>query len=240
MDKARLKKLRQLERQIKIKFRKKALLNQALIHRSFLYEKSKTKDGLIAYEELEFLGDAVLGLVVSEYFYKRFPHSGEGKLSRLRANIVNRNVLYPKALELNLGEFLLISQSEEKSGGRKRAGLLADVLEAIVGVVYLDGGWPKAKRFVLAHFKEELEKAEHPEYFRDFKSFLQEFIQRNYKTVPHYKVVSTEGPDHRKVFSVSVEFNGNICGRGKGLSKKEAEQKAAKIAFEKLQRGRQE
>jgi len=237
MDKLRLKQLKELERQIKFRFREKKILNQALSHRSFGYEKYKGKKDFKANEELEFLGDAVLGLVVSEYFYRHFPYSGEGNLSRLRANIVNRNVLYPKALALDLGKYLLISRSEEKSGGRKRSGLLADALEALIGAVYLDGGFKKAGLFVSTLFKKELKEAGEPQYFRDYKSLLQEFAQSKYKTIPHYKVVSAEGPDHRKVFSVSVELKGEIFGRGKGLSKKEAEQQSAKVAFEKLQRG---
>jgi len=239
MDKSRLKQIKELERRLKYKFRKKTLLNQALSHRSYIRE-SRGREIFQANEELEFLGDAVLGLIVSEYFYQHYPHSGEGNLSRLRANIVNRDVLYPKALELNLGKFLLISRSEEKSGGRRRAGLLADGLEALIGAVYLDGGWQKARRFILNHFREELEKAGEPQYFRDYKSLLQEFIQRKHKTIPHYKVVSTEGPDHKKVFSVSVQLKGEIYGRGKGLSKKEAEQEAAKSALKNLQHGREE
>ncbi len=237
MDSIRLKQLKQLERQLKIKFKKKNLLNQALSHRSFGYEKYRGKKDFEANEELEFLGDAVLGLIISEFFYRRFPNSGEGKLSRFRANIVNRNVLYPKALSLNLDKFLLISRSEEKSGGRKRAGLLADTLEALIGAIYIDGGFKKAKQFVLNNFKEELEKAGSPQYCQDFKSLLQEFIQRKYKIIPHYKVVATEGPDHRKIFSVSVEFKGEIFGRGKGLSKKEAEQQSAKAALSKFEHG---
>lgn len=232
-----MKQLKELERQIKFKFRQKKLLNQALSHRSFGYEKYKGEKDFAANEELEFLGDAILGLIVSECFYQRFPHSGEGNLSRLRANIVNRNVLYPKALTLNLGKFLLISRSEEKSGGRKRTGLLADALEALIGAVYLDGGFRKGRMFVLNLFKEELKKAGEPQYFRDYKSLLQEFVQSRYKIIPHYKVVSAEGPDHRKIFSVSVEFRGEIFGRGKGLSKKEAEQQSAEAALKKLQLG---
>ena len=231
VDKSRLKQLKELERRLKFKFRKKRLLDQALTHRSYIFGKDKDRKTFEANEELEFFGDAVLGLIVSEYFYRKFPHSGEGKLSRLRANIVNRDVLYPKALALRLGEFLLISRSEEKSGGRKRVGLLADVLEALIGAIYIEGGLRKAGRFVLTHFKEELEKADHPETFRDYKSLLQEHIQRKCKTIPHYRVFSTEGPDHKKVFSVSVECNSRLYGTGKGLSKKEAEQKAAKIAY---------
>ncbi len=240
MDKPRLKQLKELERQLKFKFRKRRVLNQALTHRSYIFGKNKDKKGPEANEELEFFGDAVLGLIVSEYFYKKFPHSGEGKLSRLRANIVNRDVLYPKALALKLGDFLLISRSEEKSGGRKRIGLLADVLEAVIGAIYIEGGLRKARQFVFTHFKEDMEKAGHPETFRDYKSLLQEYIQRKYRTIPCYRVFSTEGPDHKKVFSVSVECDGQLYGKGKGLSKKEAEQKAAKIAYKKMQHGGKE
>ena len=206
------------------------LLQQALAHRSWCGEQD---GGAPSNERLEFLGDAVLGLVVAGYTYERFPEFAEGKLAKVRSAVVNARVLAEVAGRLGVGEVLLLGRGEEGSGGRTKASILADAFEAILGAVYLDAGWEAAQQIVLRELGEAIERAgEEPDDF-DHKSRLQEKAVRDGEGTPRYVVVGS-GPDHDRVYMAEV-FLGGICrGTGEGRSKKDAEQEAARAAWEGL------
>jgi len=218
------------------RFRDPALLRQALTHRSFVHEHqdSRPSDN----ETLEFLGDAVLGLAVSHLLIERFPERLEGDLSRMRSAIVNERQLAQTASELGLGRRLLLGKGEELTGGREKASLLADSLEALLGAVYLDGGFDAVFQLVSRLFSRYLD-AEHLDdplsrLDKDYKTQLQEWTQARFKTVPTYEMESEEGPDHEKTFTMRVSLGEVLLGRGVGKSKKDAQQEAARKALEVL------
>ncbi len=217
-------------------FRELALLKEALTHRSYLQEKPASEDK--QNERLEFLGDAVLGLIVSEYVAETFPELDEGDLSQIRARLVEQPALAEAARGLRLGEMLRLGRGEERTKGREKASLLANALEAVIGAVYLDGGLTAARTFTLQVLDAQL-KALHQDdlagFSRDYKSQLQEWCQRHVHVLPVYVVIEESGPDHQKTFEVTVEIEQQCRGSGKGHSKKVAEQQAAKQALEHLQ-----
>lgn len=214
-----------------ITFQEPNFLKQALIHRSYLNEQRQIKE---SNERLEYLGDAVLELVVSEFLYRRFPQKPEGQLTNLRAKIVQTKTLSAVARALDLGRHLKLSRGEAASGGATNSSLLADTFEAVVGALYLDQGLKAAGQFVgqylLKDFEAHIAKSE----VQDFKSQLQETVQAQKGDSPVYKLVKAEGPDHDRVFTVSVVFFGKTQAHGTGRSKQTAEQHAAKTALEKL------
>lgn len=217
-----------LEELIKYSFKDIHLLEEALTHRSFVNEQpfSKQKDN----ERLEFLGDAVLNLSLSDLIWQRFPHLPEGRLSKIRAGQVNEKTLAGVARRLHLGSFLRMGKGEEKTGGRNKASLLADTLEALLGAVYLDGGFEAARSLVHQLFSENaFLEALGPD--RDYKTLLQELCQGKMKSTPTYRVVREEGPDHCKTFFIELSVGGQVLSLGKGSSKKEAEQEAAEQAL---------
>ncbi len=203
------------------------LLDQALTHASYAFEHHLPYDN----ERLEFLGDAVLGLVVSEYLFREFPRASEGVLSKQKADIISRPVLGKRAQEMGIGELLLLGRGEENTGGRMRPVLLGSALEAVVGALYLELGIPRIKPWLVKEVFEPGRELSHTEEFSDFKSQLQEYVQKTFQTVPEYELVSETGPDHDKVFEVVVKVNGRICGRGSGHRKKIAENQAAMRAY---------
>lgn len=207
------------------------LLKQALTHRSYLNESEELKT---SNERLEFLGDAVLELVVSEFIYKNYPQKSEGKLTKLRSKIVCTETLGLLAQRLSLGQFLLLSKGEEASGGRENPSLLANTFEAVIGALYLDQGKKAVANFLekilFSQLEEVLEKSS-PE---DFKSQFQELIQAKEQPTPIYKLISTSGPDHKKVFKVAVLVDKQVIAEGMGPSKQKAEQEAARTALEKI------
>jgi ribonuclease-3 len=207
------------------------LLQQALTHSSYANESGEPGD----YERLEFLGDAVLELVVSHLLLGRFPDEGEGALSRLRASAVNRRTLAAIARRLGLGEHLRLSHGEEKTGGRNKDTLLGDVFEAVIGAIYLDGGLGAAANFVERYFDLLFEEVNQELLFNDYKTRLQEISQARLGRTPVYRTVAASGPDHEKTFEIEVALGDRMVGRGSGSSKKQAEQAAAKQAFEQLQ-----
>lgn len=210
-------------------FQSKKLLQEAFVHRSYLNE---TSEKLNSNERLEFLGDAVLELLVSQYLFNKFPYFEEGRLTNLRSSIVRTETLAKASLKLGFDKKILMSKGEEKGGGKKNPTILANVFEAFLGAVYLDQGLPTAARFVeenLLIFTAEIIKKR---AYLDFKSFLQEKIQEKTKASPVYKVLEDEGPDHQKIFTVGVFVEEKMIGRGKGRSKQEAEERAAKQALE--------
>ncbi len=200
------------------------------MHGSYAHEESHR--GQESYERLEFLGDAVLNLVVSDHLYRRFPMAREGELARMRARLVSEPTLAEIARGLELGRYILLGKGEERSGGRDRPSLLADALEAVVGAVYVDAGYGVAHAVVSRWIGPLLERLE--EMRGDFKGQLQEVIQRRERVVPQYRITSTQGPDHAKEFVAVVEVSGRILGQGRGKSKKEAEQAAAADALQRL------
>ena len=221
-----------LGRRLGHRFAEPGLLLQALSHRSWCGEQ----EGVPSNERPEFLGDAVLGLVVAEHSYHRFPDFPEGKLAKLRAAVVNARVLAEVAEELGIGEVLLLGKGEEASGGRTKASILADALEAVIGAVYLDAGWAAARPLVLRLLGERIERAAaEPDDF-DHKSRLQELTVRRGEGTPHY-VVQGSGPDHDRHYVAEVFVNGASRGAGEGTSKKDAEQEAARTAWQELHHG---
>ncbi len=208
-----------------------SLLQQALSHRSWCAERG----GAPSNERLEFLGDAVLGLVVAEYGYRRFPEMPEGELAKVRAAVVNARVLAEVADELDIGDALLLGKGEEASGGRTKPSILADALEAVIGALYLEAGWNPAEQMILELLGPRIEvAAAEPDDF-DQKGLLQELTVRQGEGVPRYVVVGS-GPDHDRQFEAAVFVNGIQRGAGVGGTKKDAEQEAARQALSELRR----
>lgn len=214
-----------------IVFRDTSKLQQALYHRSYLNEAPEDVE---SNERLEFLGDAVLGLVISERLFKDYPDLSEGKLSQIRAILVRWDALANAAERIQLGEFLVLGKGEEMSGGRKRPSNLAGGLEALIGAAYLDGGLRVAQRLVLKLLKPDLEEIAAQGFSADSKSELQHLAQTRWRHIPQYSLISAEGPDHAKTFTVEVAVGDQIMGRGQGRNKKQAELNAARQALETL------
>jgi len=208
------------------------LLERALTHRSFLHEHPEYTGG--SNERLEFLGDAVLGVLFADKFFHDFPELAEGELTHLRSMLVRSSTLSRIANRLELGRFLFLGKGEDDSGGRSRPINLARVMEAIVGAIYLDKGMDETLDFVLRVFHEEIVEFTTNKIEVDFKSLLQEFAQERYKQKPIYNIVESSGPAHSKSFTAEVSLGDNILGRGTGKSKKKAETEAAYIALGKL------
>lgn len=221
----RKKALKALQKRIHYRFRSLDLLDHGLKHRSFAHENLEA--GSEDNERLEFLGDAVLDLVVSHLIMERHPDYSEGDLSRLRAAVVNELRLARIAKELDLGEYLLLGKGEEASKGREKNSILAASLEAVLAAVYLDGGFKKSFKVISELFSPYLEIAEKEGFYHDFKTKLQEVSQEALKSTPRYLLTKEFGPDHDKVFGVKVVIKEKVAGVGAGKSKKEAEQRAA-------------
>ncbi|MCD8219888.1 MAG: ribonuclease III [Ruminococcus sp.] len=219
--------LGQFETYIRYYFHDKHLLLEALSHSSYTNEKRKSRN---SNERLEFLGDSVLSIVVSEFLFHKYPNLPEGELTKLRASMVCEKALHVFAQEIHLGEFLLLGKGEEHTGGRERSSILADAFEAVIAAIFLDGGMDAAKRHILRFIPENPEE-EKPIGFRDYKTQLQEIIQKNPEEKVEYVLVDESGPDHDKAFQVEVCLNSNVIGKGVGHSKKVAEQLAAKEAL---------
>jgi len=204
-------------------FKNKELLREAITHKSF----SSESDSRGHNERLEFLGDSVIGMVVSGYLYRRYSASDEGHLSKIKSALVSRPSLARWALALGLGEHLFLGVGENLTGGKQRASILSNALEAVVGAIYIDGGLAPAEKFItawLAGQKVELLEADH-------KSALQEKIQKKHKTPPEYEVLDAQGPEHEKVFTIRVKLGRKVLGLGRGRNKKEAEQSAVESAL---------
>ena len=226
------KPLARLEAKIGYRFKKASIVEKALRHRSALQ-----KEGLNpteAYEQLEFLGDSVIGLVVAEYLFKKYPDSAEGKLTQIKSLLVSGEVLSQKALELELGQYILMGDGEIRSGGRKRRSILEDTFEALVGAIFIDGGLKCATKFIRRHLLSDVKEILDSDELRNYKSMLLEYAQSTSATQPHYKVVSESGPDHKKIYTVEVSISNKVLGTGQGRTKKRAEQKAAQTALSKI------
>ncbi|MBU3126501.1 ribonuclease III [Clostridium tagluense] len=217
-------KLQDLENQLGLNFSDKELLKTAITHSSFANQKKKVEFN----ERLEFLGDSVLQLIISEYLYTNFTEKYEGYLTKIRSLIVCENSLCDIASGWNLGMYMNMSKGEEITGGRNRVSILADCVEAVIAAVYLDSGIEYSKTFILTNFKATIDKAISNEIVLDYKTKLQEILQQNGEVHICYELVKFEGPPHKRKFFVDVLINGSVSGSGQGLSKKEAEQNAAK------------
>lgn len=220
--------MKALENNLKYSFKHKELLLNALTHSSYANE---ARNGITSNERLEFLGDSVLSIIVADYLYKEFSSLPEGELTKLRASLVCEKSLCEFSRELEIGKFLRLGKGEDKGGGRERNSILADAFEAVLAAIYLDGGMEVARKHVMRFILKELKHTD-DEVFKDYKTALQEIIQRNPEESVSYYLTGESGPDHDKVFDVEVRLNSNVIGRGKGKSKKQAEQMAAKQALE--------
>lgn len=218
-----------LENEVRYFFRRKDLLEQALTHSSYAYENlAKTRDN----ELLEFLGDSVIGLITADFFYSSYQGMTEGDLSKLKSSAASTVALCEFAKQINLDKHIQLGRGEERSGGRKKSTILAGVFEAVVGAIYLDGGFEAARGFFLPVLESTFQKVKTTGYTVDnYKSALQEYLQKEDLPAPHYKVASVSGPDHDKVFVIEVYSNRTLLARAKGPSRKAAEQKAAESAL---------
>jgi len=222
----------ELERKLGHRFKDLSLLRQALTHRSHVHVTGRER--LDSNERLEFLGDSVLGMLVNDHLFHRFPEKEEGDLTKIKSLLVCGATLAKIGTRLELGEHLLLSRSEAGTGGRERESILADVTEALIGALYLDGGMPAAHGFIKRHVLVNVDDTIQEQSHRNYKSLLQETLQARYKIPPRYKVSSTSGPDHARRFTVKVSLRGTVLGVGSGTSKKQAEQRAAEIALTRL------
>ncbi|OGK18338.1 ribonuclease III [Candidatus Roizmanbacteria bacterium RIFCSPLOWO2_12_FULL_40_12] len=221
-----MKPLSQLEKQIGIVFKNKKLLQNAFIHRSYLNENKDS--AFTSNEKLEFLGDSVLSLITSVFLYEKYPKFEEGDYTEIKSAIVKTGSLAEAAEQLQLGNYLYLSKGEELGDGRRNRNILADTFEALIAAIFLDQGFQKANQFVTTYlFKGVLDQLIEKEDYLSAKSRLQEIFQAKYKTIPQYKVLASEGPEHKRIFTVAVFLHKKKLGTGKGLSKKEAEEKAA-------------
>lgn len=222
-----------LEEKLGYAFKNKALLENALQHSS--YANEHRGGGMRSNERLEFLGDAVLGVVTADYLFRKHPDLPEGDLTRLRAALVCEDSLYEVAQSLELGRHLKLGRGEEQGGGRRRPSILADATESVFAAVYLDGGMEAASELIHRVLLDKGREEAVEERRRDFKTELQELVQRKSGSTLGYRLVGSTGPDHAKVFEAAVLLNGEVLSTGTGHSKKEAEQAAAGAALEKLQ-----
>lgn len=221
--------IRAFEEKIGYEFKDKTYIQTALTHSSFANEHKEFNYN----ERLEFLGDSVLGLVVSDYLFRARNDLPEGKLTRLRANVVCEESLSAVARKINLGDHLFLGKGEKASGGSDRDSILADATEAVIAAIYLDGGFDQAKDFILSNLRDTISKNIDGNIFRDYKTILQEIIQGNNGKIS-YKLVGESGPDHNKEFEMQVKCGQETIGIGKGKNKKEAEKEAARDALVKM------
>jgi ribonuclease-3 len=223
-----------LEKVINYTFRKKKNLLLALTHSSYANENKSEK--LVCNERLEFLGDTVLNMIISESIYFKYPNLSEGEMTKYRANVVREASLVKCAENINIGEYLLLGKGEENTGGRARTSILSDAVEALIGAIYLDGGIDNAREFILYQMGKFVEDSIRGTIFMDYKTQLQEIVQKNNEQKIIYEIIHESGPDHKKVFVSQVKLDEKVLGTGKGRTKKEAEQMAAKSSVKKLEK----
>lgn len=220
--------MKKFQKNINYQFKNEKLLYEALSHSSFANENKKTRR---SNERLEFLGDSVLSIVVSDYLFKHYQHLPEGELTKIRASLVCEKSLHQFAKQIDLGAYIMLGKGEEHTGGRERPSILADAFEAVIAAIYLDGGIESAKNHILRFVPKDL-SSHGSVNFNDYKTILQEIVQKNPEEKVDYYLVNETGPDHDKAFTVQVKLNRNVIGEGIGKSKKQAEQMAAKEALE--------
>ncbi len=220
--------LRLFEKQAGIRFRRLDLLNLAFIHRSYANEYSQKIDNN---EKLEFLGDSVLGMVTADYLFNLLPGKTEGFLAKVKSFVVSEDSLDFLSRSINVDKYLLIGKGEENSGGRNKKAILADCMEAVIGAYYLDSTYKDVRKFVLQLLIPEIEKVLENRHKKDYKTLLQEFVQKKFHVYPKYSLIKKSGPDHDRTFWIEVSVNDKTFGPGQGKNKKEAEQNAASEAF---------
>lgn len=219
-----------LEHKLGYSFGDRSVVLEALTHRSYAHEKKNNKN----YERLEFLGDAVLQLIVTEYLLDRYKDYDEGLLSKLRGFFVSEGFLSKVATEMELGEHILLGKGEKASGGKYKESLLCDIFESVVAAIYLDGGYDEARKIIIDHFGSKIDEDISNSTFIDSKSELQKITQRQFGTLPEYTVLEESGPEHDKIFRVRVHVEGLVTEEGSGKTKKSAEKAAAAKALKKL------
>ena len=219
---------KELEERLGYRFNNKQLIIEALTHKS--YKKPYNN------ERLEFLGDAVLDLIVGEFLFNKFPNKDEGILSKMRASIVNESGFALLAKSLNLGDYIFLSSAEENNEGRKKSSLLSNAFEAVIGALYLEAGLDKSRYIVEKLLKENYPKIDLDTLCKDYKTSLQELTQATHGITPTYNLISSSGPDHKKEFEIAIILDGKIIAKAKGRSKKQAQQKAAQIALKELKK----
>lgn len=231
MNEKRASELSELMLKLDYSFTDPSLLNTALTHSSFVKGENRAS---IHNERMEFLGDAVLELCVSEYLYLNYPQMNEGMMTRTRSRAVYEPALFRVAKELDLGKYLRLSHGEDNTGGREKPSILSDALEAVIGALFLDGGIEPAKRFILGFADESIADAVRSLSAKDYKTLLQEYVQHNHSGDLEYTVIGINGPDHKRVFTMQVSIGGVVYGFGDGGTKQEAGQNAAKATLELL------
>ena len=222
--------LENLEKNLQYKFKDINLLKQALTHSSFAYENKVRSN-----EKLEFLGDSILEFVSSEYIYKKYPKLTEGEMTKVRASVVCGESLSKVARKNNVGEFLYLGKSEKVSGGQNRKAVLEDAVEAIIAAIYLDGGIESAKKFIFDSLEDKIDKATKHVGIKDYKTVLQEVLQKNGTVNIEYEITNEQGPDHDKTFYAQVKLDGKVLAKGEGKSKKVAEMHAAQKALQEME-----
>jgi ribonuclease-3 len=228
VNQVRKKELQLFEKNAGIRFRKLDFLNLAFSHRSYANE---SKESIENNEKLEFLGDSVLGLVVSEYLYKTLTDKNEGDLARIKSFVVSEDSLAIIAKILKIDNFILIGKGEEYSGGRNKKAILADCMEAVFGAYFIDSGFKASQNFILKYLVPEINKVLENRHKKDYKTLLQEYVQNSFKNYPKYSLMKKVGPDHDRTFWIEVKVENEVFGPGIGKNKKEAEQMAAALAY---------
>lgn len=226
-DKQLEEKFDRFEERIGYKFKNRSLLHEALSHSSYANEAKKNRN---SNERLEFLGDSVLSIIVSEHLFNHFKHLPEGELTKIRASLVCEKALFEFSKQIRLGDFILLGKGEENTGGRNRPSIVSDAFEAVIAAVFLDGGMDSAREYVLGFIPGDLDKNS-AKNLQDYKTVLQEIIQKNPEEKVEYVLTEQSGPDHDRHFKVEVCLNSNVIGKGEGHSKKQAEQQAAREAL---------
>ncbi|MCD4786418.1 MAG: ribonuclease III [Candidatus Eremiobacteraeota bacterium] len=217
-----------VQNKLNIHFEDQELLFRSLVHDSFVYENDET---VRSNERLEFLGDSILGMVISHLLYENYRNWDEGEMALFKSHLVSAESLAKCARKINLGNYLFLGKGEDASGGRKRESILSDALEALLGAIYLDIGFEKVREFIIEIFGDNLD-VETP--IKDYKSHLQELSQKRFKSLPRYNIIEESGPPHKKIFKVRVMMENNCKGEGEGTSKKDAEQKAARNLLDNI------
>ncbi len=224
--------LKEIQKNLKVRFNNLDLLLTSLSHKSFVNERQK--DSIENNEKLEFLGDSVLGLIITEYLYNKYPDLNEGDMARIKSVVVSEDSLSAAGRRIGLNNYLRIGKGEELTGGRDKKALIADAFEAFLGAIYLDSKYSKVEGFVIELMADEIDLVVNERQGMDYKTLLQEFVQKKYKDCPKYRLISESGPEHDKTFNMEVIINDNVVAYGSGKTKKEAEKEAAQFAYNKL------
>jgi ribonuclease III len=231
MDRKRLRKLKELSKIININFNDYNVLESALVHSSYVNEKSRN---LTDNERMEFLGDAILNIVICEFLYMSYKDQSVGNLTKIKSHVVSAEVLSTIARKIKLGKFILLGKGEELSNGRKKPSLLANTFEALLAAIYIDCGMDKVRKLIIHLFRDKIEKSNKTPHKYDFKSQFQEYALESLSELPEYKILQESGPSHDKKFKIGLMLQNEIVGVGSGRTKKEAQQNAARIALDTL------